>query len=660
MSGRRATAWILAAAGLACGPAPAQQDAAAPQTTQAATAQPAPALLRQDATPEARRESAASLARAGELEPLRRAILGDAPEGAAEAALAAASEVIRADNAAPALLGLLGEAAASGRDAVSQAAIDALREAGDRDAIRALLRAHAACLGAGHDDRAAAAARAIAALSGRPFGGAATDAWRAWWSDAEWLPETAWQARLTETFRDRWAEEQRERRALEAEAADLYRRLYSRLEPPERAELLDEMLRSDRHAARLAGLRLIEQSLLNGRPVAPELGPTLALALASEAAETRRLAAELALRVAPKAAQREAAAALHAETDARAAAGLMELLLTGAPDAPDAEAAEPWLRRGGPAGDAAARLIATALRAGRSPGETFESRVREAVDARLERSPSAPVVALLGLVAPDAGARAAAILKRADGAVAAECARLVAARPGGIDRLRAIARSRPDARKAVASGLAQAGAGLDAYRLLLRLPGGGTARTRALEGVWRTLTDEEALAAAAETPAPSLRATLLRERLETENDSRTGATRGAMAALLADALALSGDHAAALETLSEARAAIEEANPGAVAAIGAVAIEAALAHAGAPPAPEIAAPEVWAAALQGLAARRPGAARRLAENTELRAHIRTSAEAETALTEGLAAALDAEADAAPSVSADQEPGPDAG
>jgi len=631
MIGRRGTAWILAAAGLACGPAPAQQGEEpppAPDAATATTAEPSPALLQTDASPEARRESASDLARAGELGPLRRAILGDAPAGAAEAA------------------------------------IDALREAADRDAIRALLRAHAACLEADREDRAAAVARAITAVSGRPFGGAATEPWRAWWSDAEWLPEAAWQAQLTEAFRDRWAEEQRERRALEAESAGLYRRLHSRLEPAERTALLEEMLRSERRGTRLAGLRLIEQSLLNGRPVAPEIGPPLALSLASDSAESRRLAAELALRVAPEAAQSEAAAALRDETDERAATRLMELLLAGAPDAPAAEAAEPWLRREGPAGDAAARLIATAIRAGRSPGEGFENRVRSAVDARLERAPSAPIVALLGLLAPDAGERAAAILERAEGAAAAECARVVASGPGGIGRLRALARSRPGAREAVASGLAQAGAGLDAYRLLLSLPGGGTARTLALEGVWRTLSDEEALVAARETPSPSLRATLLRERLERQDGSpdgsQAGATRGGMAALLAESLALSGDPQAALELLTEARAAIEEADPGAVGAIGAVAIEAALAETGAHPAHASVAPGVWAAAIETLASRRPGTARRLAEDAELRAHIRTSPEAEAALTAGLAAAMGVDGEGSPSVSADQEPAPGAG
>jgi len=659
MNGRRGTAWLLIAAGLAGGPGLGAQDAGT--ATEAERVVETAALFRPGATPEERRASAAELIAARDYLSLRRAVLGEGPEGAAAAAIEAAAEAIRGAGAGPELDDLLCEAGSAERDGIAEAAIRALGAARDRDALRALLRVHASCVESGRVARAAQAARAITEISGRPYGGVSTAAWNAWWSDAEWLPEAAWQAELANEFRDAWAAEREERRALENETTMLYRRLHTRIEGEERTALLEEMLRSERRATKLAGLRLIEQSLLNGRPVSPDLGPMLAVMLEDESAGARRLAAEVALRVAPADARERAVRALRTETDPAVAARLMELLLTGAPDTAAAAAAESWIRADGAAGDAAARVIATAIEHDPGSRADFVARVRQAASARLKEQPSAAFVALYAAVAEGEGTTLAEhltpVLLDATGAAATECARALANTPDGLARLAAVSADRPELRDEIAAGIGRAGAGLGAYRLLLRMPSDEAGRDAALESVWRTLSGEEWIAAAAETPSPRLRARLLSIPLQEESAAGTASTptAGTLAAMRARALILAGDASEALRVLGDSSPAIDEAEPDAVGAIGALAIEAALWDDGAPPAPDSCPPEIWARSLGRLAQRRPGIVGQLAEDPGLRAHIRTSEAAESSLLETLAAAGEASA-SVPSA----DGGPDAG
>ena len=632
-----------------------------------------PALLREGATREEREASAAALLSEERLAPLRRALVNES--GSLGDAASAARAAIARGAGSEAALGLLEEASAgSGSDAAAAAGV--FSSWTHREAVRAAVRVMRGAIEEGRSAVAQASAQSLERMTGRRCDARDPSAWLAWWSDAEWLPEAEWRGALAAAHRERWLETRAEREALAERVLELSERLHAELEPDQRAGLLEEMLRSPRREERIGGLRLIERALLNGRAVDPRLAEATALMLGDDSPEIRQLAARSLLRFASGPGSEAAAARLGEERDGATAATLLNLALRGSATAALAEDAEPWLGDAA-AGEPAARLILAALERGRSPGEAFESRVRERAARAIETSLSPALIGLLGAVGgPGDHDRLAALLaERLEGAEATAAALALETAPGGLARLAAALDSTPELGPVVAEALSRGAGGLSTYRFLASLEGVPEAtRRESLERAWGRLTDEEAVEAASVTAPASLRAALVRSRLDgtssdtgagggngagggpdgesgsesgSENGSENGSTDGdggtpgaggglngaggvegggvatardRLASALAAAQLEAGEHAAVFEAIGRISAERQAELGRDIAAEAAERMHAAGSEA---PAAAACDPRLWAAAVEALVERSPAAAVWLAEDERVSAHVGT-------------------------------------
>ena len=606
---------------------PASRPADEPAPTSATAPVPEVPLVLDNATPEEREASATSLLAAGRFEIIRAALTGDHGPGAAAAARAALSR----SAGSPSIYQCIAQAAETGTDD-GLTAVALLARWNDRDAIRATVRLLRLAADRESPPLAQAAASTLERVTGVPCEAASPEAWLTWWSDAEWLPESDWQAALIAAHRRRWMTMQANDAALSDLVGDLYRRLHAQLSPEHRTALVQEMLTSERRRVRVSGLRLIEGALLNGRAVDPALAAPTASMLADESAEIRQLAARSLLRFAPAAPGTAVVAALAREHDPATAATLLDLAAVGTPTAKTAELAEPWLAHTGAAGDAAAKLLLAALRADTSPGDAFHARLLETLRARLASTPTVPLLRLLAHVGGERDLELVTTLVRAgEGPLAAAAVQSLGVMPGGYGALAAVAEA-PDLRPFIADALSRNASGLTAYRFLLRLINvPEPLRHESLARVWAALPSEDLAQAARETPSPALRAALLRERLTTENDTRPeGDTRQTLALLLAEAVAIAGDPSDVFEAL----ALLDRDTQASLGSELAAAALRNLTRRNDPlPPPRLCAPALWTAALARLWDDDPPAAIELANHPGLRAYIDTDATAAAALRE---------------------------
>lgn len=611
-------------------PAPSQDDAVEPPVIRLAA--DVPPLLLPDATPAERLASARRLLADRRLAPVRDALLGESAEAAAAARQAIAESPRPAD-----LFGLLEEAARERVGAEALASARTLATWNDRDAVRSLVRLLRHAREHHRADLAGAVAGSLTRITGRPMHAADPSGWLAWWSDAEWLPEADWQAALAHAHRERAIREAADRERLEAMVLDLYRRLHGRTPSEDRTDLLREMLESPRRSVRLAGLDLVERALLNGRVVDAALAPPAAAMLADPEPEVRRLAARSLLRFAPDKAAPAALSALSAERDPETAATLMDLASSSDPDARAADLAEPWLEKPSPASDAAANLIRFVLDRGRSPGEAFEQRVREAAVRALAANPTPAVIRLLSRLGRDAELEAIAevLSRERETAAAVAATRALSVMPGGLARLSRIVDADASLRPLVADALSRGEGGLEAYRFVLRLADlPADARREALHRLWMTLDASALDDAARETPSPDQRAEFLAITL----DGRNGAGSNGRAELSEDLretlTILLADARLEQDRIEDALVAIGSLSPEAQrSSAGADVIARALARLvarreGGEPSPEAqtlaaCAPAAWAEALHRLAATDPARATAAAQWTELAEHVRT-------------------------------------
>jgi hypothetical protein len=670
---RLPASFALAALVTLAGRAPAQDEAPPPPESAEASqsAQPdllssVPPLLRPDATRAEREASAAALIAEERFAPLRAALVGEAGENG-EAAAAARAAIAKTTGDA-ALVNLLEEAAIATPGAEGAAAAATLATWSHRDAVRALVRLLREARATDRPLLAQACARGLERITARPCDPRDPSPWHEWWSDAEWLPEADWRRALTTAHRERWLETAAEREALEARVLDLSARLHAELEPGQRTELLAEMLNSSRRAERIGGLRLIERALLNGRVVDPALAPATAELLRDEDPEIRQLAARSLLRFAPEAGSSAASTRLALETDETTAATLLDLAAAGGASAQVAELAEPWLARGNEAIVSAARVIRSAIEQGRSPGEAFERRVREAAASALAASPRPAVVRLLGAVgrSEELDLVAQLLAESPDDAVASACVLALERSAGGLARLENAAQAAPERRALIAESLSRGAGGVSTYGFLIQMPGlEEPTRREAASRAWSRLSDAEAIAATRLTPSPELRVELLESRLNggpATNGARDGGSdstsRETLTAMLARALLEADRPADVFATLGrlpgERQAELGgEVAGAAIARLRELGLE--------PPTPEVCAPALWASAMAHLASRSPEAVIELAEDERFSTYLASdqdAAEAARAVAEAARTRLEAEASAARSAQNEGESQPD--
>ncbi len=551
------------------------------------------------------------------------------------------------------MLGLLSAVALEADDATAARCIGALEQAGNRDAIRELVRLLASDA-ALHPEIVNGAAAAIERSTGRLCDPADPSAWLAWWAGVEWLPEAEWQAELAKGFRQIWLQTRQEREAYAQRAETLYRRLFSELPPEGRTALLDEMLTSPRRSVRLVGLELIERSLLNGRPVDVSLAVSTASALQDSSPEVRRLAARSLSRFAPRESRGPAIEALKIERDGPTAATLLDLVASAEPGPTACELAEKWLGEPGPAANAAARLILRAHGAGRGPGGEFDGRVR-VLAAGLVRTEATPAaVRLLAALGSDEDLPLlGSLIERSDGPVLSAAVRALTTMPGGYAALASIAGATPGLRPIIADQVSRQASDLVAYEFILNLDSLPIeVLNGSLERLWGALPAASLLSAAHSTPSPSLRVTLLRERLLGEGSELPRETRRSLILLYAESLALSGSPEGVLTAVGMLERDVQASLGGELVAIALQRLH----ETGSPlPEPGVCAPRLWARAIELLAVSSPSTASAISDEAGIRDLIRTDDVAE-ALTVAAIQTLERLGDA--SESEDEAPVPD--
>ncbi len=358
-------------------------------------------------------------------EALLRALGGEAPEGAALAAIGALSD------AGPPVVavGPLVRACEDGRAEVAHAAAVALGNVSGapREAIGAVVRVMGRSATAA---QRAALWGALVRLTGREDVPADAGAWDAWWREHGFLPEGEWRVRLASAQAARAHRLARERDALALRLADVYGRVYALTRAEDRSSMLVGLIKDESAQVRLIGFDLASRALLNAQPLDASVADAAVSSLSGGTSELRAAAARLLANLAPKEVG-PAIAALRAETDERVAAPLLRLL-ANRPDAGEIELCLRWLATSGPARPAAAEALAAIHRTAPLDGAT--------------------------------ATRAMELLSKIDPArISASSARLLGTLSGPTDvaSVRAVWQAgEPGSRMAMAEGLASSDAGL--------------------------------------------------------------------------------------------------------------------------------------------------------------------------------------------------------
>ncbi|HRQ73209.1 MAG TPA: tetratricopeptide repeat protein [Phycisphaerales bacterium] len=367
------------------------------------------ALLDDPAAPPADRERAAALLveRCAEAETLR--IVTEALARADDAAgsrrllltAMARAPSVAVDLGAP--LGVL--ASASPAEQVP-AVLGALASVRTREAARTIVAfvepSHPAAV-------RTAAFDALERLAARTDLPRTAEAWQAWVTRVETLPERLWQRELIESLARRSADLWQRNERAKTRLVETTRRLYLLVTAEERLTMLASLLRDDRDELRRLGFELAARELSATNTLGGEVAAAAISLLEHAGADVRAEAALLVSRLAPPEAEPVVGRALARETDARAA----EALLVAATRWPSPVIRGPalaWLGRESGARGAAADALLALHRAGLLDDPTDRQRVVEALKAAPVDALNASSVRLLAALGDDDDRRTVASL----------------------------------------------------------------------------------------------------------------------------------------------------------------------------------------------------------------------------------------------------------
>lgn len=252
------------------------------------------------------------------------------------------------------------------------------------------------------DARASAQARIRAAVfealeyqTGRFDIGRDMDAWEAWWSEVEWVPESAWQMHLTDAHAShaRAAEGRASHLADRVEA--LYARLHARMDENERSALMVELLRDDLPRARAFGFQLAFRALLNAKPLKDEVLEAAEERLTDGVPALRAQAARLLEKRRRPGLDERVARLLLEEEEPDVAAAMMRVT-AHQPHARALPAVLRWLGTDGAVYDASVDALLTMHRESMVKSPEILSEVRTILESRLDDRPTPAGLRLLG------------------------------------------------------------------------------------------------------------------------------------------------------------------------------------------------------------------------------------------------------------------------
>lgn len=235
------------------------------------------------------------------------------------------------------------------------------------------------------------------------------EAWQAWLTRVETLPERLWQRELIESLARRSADLWQRNERAKTRLVETTRRLYLLVSAEERLTMLASLLRDDRDELRRLGFELAARELSATNTLGGEVAASAISLLEHASPEVRAEAALLVSRLAPPEAEPVVGRALARETDARPA----EALLVAATRWPSPVIRGPalaWLERESGARGAAADALLALHRAGLLEDPTDRQRVVESLRAAPPDTLNPSSVRLLASLGDDGDRRAVASL----------------------------------------------------------------------------------------------------------------------------------------------------------------------------------------------------------------------------------------------------------
>ncbi len=339
------------------------------------------ALFQSSATsPESRLSAATALLNDGRVSAkaaLHEGLLSDEPPGVR---LAAATAIARHPapprDLVPALAAALDPSDAASAGTILQA----LSKYRTREAIRPIItRVLGENAGADAELRFAAMRTLVAQTGNEDFGDSASR-WRAWWGEVQMLPEAEFRLRIADTLAKQSGVLRRQRDELSSRLIDAYRRLHSSMNEAERGTLLTELLRSELPDLRSLGLDLTRRALLNAQRLGEPVVLAVAARLTDPSAGIRAEAAGILQKLDRPDLAPSIAAALDAEPDPAAAAGMLGALARR-PQPGTLDMILRWMSAAGPARDTALGAALALEQAGLLPDDAARRTLLSAVEA---------------------------------------------------------------------------------------------------------------------------------------------------------------------------------------------------------------------------------------------------------------------------------------
>lgn len=292
-------------------------------------------------------------------------------------------------------------------------------------------------------EQLAPAFAALVRQTGNEAPGSDVNAWSAWWTEVQWIPEGDWRLRIAAAHAARSARLTREREALAGRVMELLGRIHAATPVEQRSALLASMLRDELVEVRTQGVELALRALANAQPLDQTVMSAAFDCLGHTSVSVRAGAARLLENLAPEEGHPRLLEALMAERDARVAAPLLRILAKK-PTVGYAQDALRWLEQPGVSRDAAAEALLALHRAGTLPEEA-RSRAISTIRAIEPERLTVGAVRLFGAIG-DAGDAPTMeeLLRTGDRAVRLVAAEVVANYPRGVDPLLRAAGSDPE------------------------------------------------------------------------------------------------------------------------------------------------------------------------------------------------------------------------
>lgn len=393
-----------------------------------------------DASPEARQTAAWAILQDGRMAAkaaLHEGLLADQPPGVRAAAAAA---IARHPAPPRDLLPALAAALDPADRAAAPSVLQALGRYRAREAVRPIMLRILSPDSAASPELVSAALGVLRVQTGLEEFGDDPARWRAWWAQAQLLPESEFRLRLADALARQTGELRRQRDELAARLLDTTRRLHASMDDESRQAHLAEILKSEIAELRLLGLELTRRAMLNARKLAEPVVRAVASRLSDPVPAVRASAAAILRTLDRPDLAPSLAAALESESDPAVAEALLGALAQR-PQPGTPGVIVRWMESPGPARAEAIRAALALERAGLAADPDQAAAFSAALDRLPDPAWTGAAVSLRARLSGPAAVER--FLGSADPALAVAAAEATATDDAGLDRVLRAAGTNP-------------------------------------------------------------------------------------------------------------------------------------------------------------------------------------------------------------------------